>query len=154
MPLLNYTTQVPASKTVSEIHTILAKHGATAILTEYGPNHEVIAISFKVLTKHGELPFQLPCKPEAVYKILRKRPRARYRVLAEQHDKEQAERVAWRILKDWVEAQIAIIETEMVTVEQVFLPYAVTPTGQTLYEALAERQFKALAGPSEIEGRR
>ncbi|WP_189339127.1 hypothetical protein [Williamsia muralis] len=33
---------------------------------------------------------------------------------------EHALRVAWRITKDWVEAQLAIIETQMVTPAQVF----------------------------------
>ena len=49
---------------------------------------------------------------------------------------EQAKRVAWRIVKDWVEAQLAIIETQMVKPEQVFLPYAITQTGETLYETV------------------
>lgn len=47
---------------------------------------------------------------------------------------EQAERVAWRIVKDWLGAQLAILETEMVPVQQVFLPYFVNRQGQTLYE--------------------
>ena len=46
----------------------------------------------------------------------------------------QAVRVAWRIVRNWVEAQLAIIETRMVKTEQVFLPYAVTRDGKTLYE--------------------
>jgi hypothetical protein len=46
--------------------------------------------------------------------------------------------VAWRITKDWVEAQLAIIESQMVTTAQVFLPYAVTSNGQTLYEYIGQ----------------
>jgi hypothetical protein len=41
-------------------------------------------------------------------------------------------------VKDWVEAQLAIIETRMVTTAQVFLPYAVTTNGQTLYEYIGQ----------------
>jgi hypothetical protein len=37
-------------------------------------------------------------------------------------------------VRNWVEAQLAIIETKMVTTEQVFLPYAIVRGGQTLYE--------------------
>ena len=33
-----------------------------------------------------------------------------------------------------MEAQLAIIETRMVTTAQVFLPYAITANGQSLYE--------------------
>src|SRR5438552_18436509 len=44
----------------------------------------------------------------------------------------QAVRVEWRIVKDWVEAQLALIETRMVTAQQVFLPYAIMRDGRTL----------------------
>jgi hypothetical protein len=55
---------------------------------------------------------------------------------------EQALRVSWRILKDWVEAQIAIVETKMVQIEQVFLPYAIMPDGRMLYERVRDAQFR------------
>lgn len=54
---------------------------------------------------------------------------------------EQAERVAWRILKDWTEAQMALLDIEMVRFEEIFLPYIETNTGQTVYERLEEKQF-------------
>ena len=40
--------------------------------------------------------------------------------------------------KDWVEAQLAIIETSMVTTAQVFLPCAVTNNGLSLYEYISQ----------------
>lgn len=142
--LLNYTTMVAADRTVTEIQDILRRHGATACLTEYDGSSHVVALSFKVKTASGELPFRLPCRADAVYKILRERPRRRYDAEAEMKDKAQAERVAWRIIKDWVEAQMALIESEMVLVEQVFLPYAVTPSGETVGQLFAKTQFKLL----------
>jgi hypothetical protein len=54
-----------------------------------------------------------------------------------QTTEEHARDVSWRIIKDWVEAQMAIIETCMVTTARVFLPYAVTKNGQTVYEYFA-----------------
>jgi len=36
----------------------------------------------------------------------------------------------------------------MVKMEQIFLPYIITPSGKTLYEGLAERHF-LLGGGSE-----
>ena len=53
----------------------------------------------------------------------------------------QAERVAWRILKDWVEAQMALLDIEMVRFEEIFLPYIETKDGRTVYERLEEKQF-------------
>lgn len=55
--------------------------------------------------------------------------------------REQAERVAWRILKDWVEAQMALLDIQMVRFEEIFLPYIETGNGQTIYERLEEKQF-------------
>ena len=42
------------------------------------------------------------------------------------------------ITKDWVAAQLAIIETRMVTTAQVFLPYAITRNGQSVYEYIGQ----------------
>ncbi len=48
----------------------------------------------------------------------------------------QAARVAWRIIKDWIEAQLALVEAEQVDMVEVFLPYAQVQGGRTVYEAL------------------
>ena len=48
MPLLNYTTEVPAYKTVSEIQHLLATHGAKAILHEYDQNGFITALSLRL----------------------------------------------------------------------------------------------------------
>ena len=57
-------------------------------------------------------------------------------------ERAQAVRVAWRIVKDWVEAQMALVETQMVTTAEVFLPYAVMKDGRTLAQhAAADPKF-------------
>lgn len=143
MPLLNYTTGVEAAKTVGEIQGILAAHKATAILTEYADDGTVRALAFKTPSPYGELGIRLPIDPEAVLRVL-SHERALGRVPRRYVNHAQAVRVAWRIVKDWVSAQMAIIETEMVKMEQVFLPYAMTKDGQTVYELFQQRQFKML----------
>jgi len=60
---------------------------------------------------------------------------------------EHAYRVAWRIIKDWVEAQMSLLETEMVKMEEIFLPYVITPWGKTVYQVMAEKRF--LLGPGK-----
>ena len=57
--------------------------------------------------------------------------------------REQAFRTAWRIIKDWGEAQLALLETEMVDFEEVFMPYILSGR-ETLYQALSEGRVKAL----------
>lgn len=137
MPLLNYTTKVAAEKTVGEIQRCLAAHGAKAVLSEYDDKGNVIALSFKVSVGNQDIAFRLPSDWRPVLRILerdRKVPRS-FRT------PEQALRVSWRIVKDWVEAQMAIVETKMVQLEQVFLPYAIMPDGRTLYERVRDTQF-------------
>ena len=142
MPLLNYTTTVEAAKTVSQIQAILQAHGAKSILINYATQGQVESLFFIVNTPSGDLSFKLPVNPEAVFKVMeraRQTGRTRKRI-----DRPQAVRIAWRILKDWVEAQMAIIETEMVRLEQVFLPYAQMQNGQTLFENFEQRGFLQL----------
>ncbi len=57
-----------------------------------------------------------------------------------------AARVGWRILKDWVRAQMAILETEMVEIEQIFLPYMEAKDGRTLYETMIDKGFYLTEG--------
>lgn len=140
MALLNYTTKIDVEKTISEIQRSLAKHGASAILTDYEDGY-VKAISFKVPINGNPIGFRLPTDWQPVLELL-KEDRKVPRSLVTQ---DQAVRVAWRIVKDWVEAQMAIIDTRMVSMEDVFLPYAVTKNGLTLAES-----FKA--GSNLLEG--
>lgn len=49
--------------------------------------------------------------------------------------------MAWRILKDWIEAQMTLLDIHMARFEEIFLPYIETQTGQTIYERLEEKQF-------------
>lgn len=132
MPLLNYTTKIDADKTIGQISKMLAKAGATAIMTNYDDAGNITSLSFKLKFERNsdqQLAFTLPTDWKPVQEVLRKQ-----RVNS---NEDQARRVAWRITKDWVEAQLAIIETKMVTTAQVFLPYAVTTEGNTLYEQIA-----------------
>ena len=146
MPLLNYTTQIEAIKTVGEIQGILAGHGAKSILVDYATDHTVEALSFRVLTPQGDIAIRLPIDHEAVLKVLTQQNRLG-RVPRRYLTHAQAVRVAWRIVKDWVAAQMAILETEMVKMEQIFLPYVITDSGKTLYEAMIDRHFQL--GPGQ-----
>lgn len=144
MPLLNYTTTIEATKTVAQIQATLAKHGARAILLEYDGNGHIEALSFKAETPHGELGFKLPVSAETVLKVL-----IRQNVPYKYRNHAQAVRIAWRIVKDWIEAQMAILETEMVKMEQIFLPYMITPTGKTLYATMTDSKFLLQAGEED-----
>jgi hypothetical protein len=145
MGLLNYTTQVPASKTAAEIQDILRTHGATAVVLEYAAA-KTIGLSFEVIVEGKTLSFRLPVQPAPVAKILL----GRYKTSAwgseelrrKQNALEQAERTAWRIVKDWIEAQMALIDVQMVKIDQVFLPYLTLQNGKQLYDVFRGTQFQ------------
>ena len=134
------TTQIESSQTVGEIQRVLGKYGASAVLTEYN-NGEVIAVSFRVKFNNQDIPFRLPCRWEAILKKLESRRKRRpYKRSIEA----QARRVAWRQILRWIEAQLALVDTEMVQIQEVFMPYLQMNTGQTLYEKLEETKFKMI----------
>jgi hypothetical protein len=137
MPILNYTTQIAADKTVAEISRLLVRAKASAILTEYSPEGFPAAISFRVQTEFGLMTFRLPANADRIYKVVTrdaKIPRA-MRTLP------QANRVAWRIVKDWTASQLAMIEAGLVDVAQVFLPYAQDRQGNSVYDNLRTHRF-------------
>ncbi len=105
MAILNYTTQIAAEKSVSEIQSTLARAGAIAIMTEYSGGI-VSGISFRIATEFGPTTYQLPCNTEAVFAILQKQHKAG-KIPTRLVTREQAARVGWRIIKDWIEAQLA-----------------------------------------------
>ena len=144
MPLLNYTTTIDAAKTVGEIEKNLAKHGARAILKNYDDNGHIATLSFTIPYGEQSIPYRLPVNPEAVLRVLE-----RQNVPAKYKNKPQAIRVAWRIVKDWVEAQMAILETEMVEMKQIFLPYMLSDSGKTLYETMTDKGFYLTEGESK-----
>lgn len=139
MPTLNYTTTVPVGRTVGEIQAMLAKHGANAVATRYAEG-EPVGVSFTLSTPNGERAFTLPVDAAAVHRVLLKQLGSGKRASAP----EQASRVAWRVLKDWLAAQLAIIEAQMATLDQVMLPYLHVNGELTMYEAFVDNERKAI----------
>lgn len=134
------TTQVESSQTVGEIQRVLGKYGASAILTEYDKG-EVTVVSFKVRFNAQDIPFRIPCRWEKILTTLQSRQKRRpYKRSIEA----QARRVAWRQILRWIEAQLALVDTEMVQIQEVFMPYLQMNTGQTLYEKFEETKFKMI----------
>lgn len=126
MAIKNYSTTIPAAQTVGEIQGILAAHGAKSIIMSYNEQQEPNAVLFMVETPFGDRLFKLPANIDEFQKVLQ-----RQKVKC---DREQATKVAWRNIKDWIAAQMALLETAMVTFNEIFLPYMVDKTGKTVYQ--------------------
>lgn len=148
MPILNYTTEIPADRTVGEIQTILARAGASSIRVDYADG-QPDAVVFTLPIGSETIAFRVPSRWQGVLFILRKdqaremRPKFRSEV--------HARRVAWRIVKDWIEAQIALVQSGQATLPQLFLPHAVRPDGRTFYDELAADPQRLLGtGANEV----
>lgn len=143
--LLNYTSTKPVWETVGEIQGLLAKHGATHVMTKYAENGggAITGIAFVVPTEHGPRQFELPVQVEGVQQrlleIYNATPSGQgMKKRGGKPDGDRARIVAWRILKDWLEAQLALVEIGMAQVDQVMLPYMhIDDKGTTLYQRYA-----------------
>ena len=143
-PILDYTTKVPVSRTIAQIQAKLVEHGARAVMMEYGDDGRVKALAFNVKMPSGELPIRLPINTGATLRVLQRQ--AADREIPSGYAKDDhAYRVAWRNIFHWVSAQLALLETEMVRMEEIFLSYVITNDGRTLFERLEEKHF--LLGP-------
>lgn len=128
MAILNYTTTIKAEKTIMEIQQILVSHGATKIVTDYSKGIPT-SVTFCVELKGQIVGFSLPARYQGVLHAMKNDRKVPRRLVTD----EQAVKVSWRIIKDWVEAQMALVEAELAELAEVFLPYAITKDGITLY---------------------
>jgi hypothetical protein len=136
MPILNYTTKIDAYKTIYEIQKILSSKGANKITIDNDNRGLPIALTFCIYMNDFQTAFCLPCNFNGVLKAMKKNNKVANSFCNE----DQALRVGWRIIKDWVEAQMAIVESELADLAEVFLPYAITKDGNTLYDKLKNNQ--------------
>lgn len=145
MNIKNYTSSVPADKSILHIERILIEIGATSIAKEY-QNGKVDAISFAVKSPTGEgvVPFKLPARKEPIKRLFLqgyRRPSQSQITSCEQ----QAERTAWKNVKEWVELQATMIKLEQVEFMEVFMPYVYNlKNGKTFFELMKDSSFKQL----------
>ena len=54
--------------------------------------------------------------------------------------------VAWRIIKDWIDSQLSLLEMNFADAVQIFLPYAYNPVeNKTMYEKFLDNKEEYLA---------
>ena len=145
------TTEIPATKTAAEITELLVRHGATQIALEYR-EQKIVGLKFAYPIRGAIVPFSLPVRVEPVFRILNgRRPKETWRRGSQQQmaakDRDQAERVAWRQLLRWVQAQLAMIDTGMVETVEVFIGYIQGPRGWTMFEEFRDSGMKMLPAP-------
>lgn len=138
--LLNYTTTIAASKTIGEMQQMLAGAGASFVAIHYADDGRAGGITFRTATKYGVQVFTFEVDRTAVQRVLAKQKTRGS--LAERMESvaAQAERTSWRIARSWLEAQLAVVQIGMASLDQVMLPYMHVGPDKTLYAAYQDRQ--------------
>jgi hypothetical protein len=145
MNIKNYTSSVPADKSILQIEKILIEMGARNIAKEYDGYGKVDSIAFSIKNGEGIIPFKLPAKRDPIKRLFLKEYK-RPSKAQEEAAAAQADRTAWKNVKEWVELQATMIKLEQVEFLEVFLPYVFNfQRHQTFFESIKENNFKLLA---------
>ena len=132
MAIKNYTSSVDIYTSLGEIQGALARAGATKIMVDY-ESGKPTAVTFAIETAAGMRGFRLPAAVDGTLRVF-----TAQRIKA---DRDQAERTAWRNIRDWVLAQLALVESCDIAVDEVFFPYLTDKSGKTLYQVYAAGQL-------------
>jgi len=126
-------TKVPVSRSVDQIRYLVERFGAAEFGIQYDPAAGVpVAVSFKIKDPHlgSFLPVALRAPSDAIYKAI---VPDRYLTGAQQGGyREQARRVAWRNLHDFVRASLIGVQTGIMSLGEAFMASLVVtlPTGE------------------------
>lgn len=141
----NFSTSISTEKTIAEIEKMLAVFGCTKIMKEYDEKGQVSTLSFAMMTERGETPVKMPMNKQGLLNVFKtqvsdgKLPK---KFWGSEWAEEQASRVGWRIIKDWLDSQLSLLSIEMVKIEEIFLPYMYSHRlGKTMYEVLEQKGF-------------
>ena len=137
----NFSTGVSPEKTIGEITSLLLAKGARSITTTFDADGVPSGLEFTVEV-YGRLQgFSVPVNVEGVAAaMLKAEPwnsrRAHPQMAYVGKVRVQARATAWRILKDWLDSQMAVIEAGQAELPKVFLPYMLAaPNGETMWDA-------------------
>ena len=135
---LNYTTVIDPMKSVGECTALLVKHGASAIGTTWADG-KATGLTFEIRTVHGMRRYSLPVNINGTYAALQGAA-VRGAIASRFATEEQAERTGWRVLKDWLEAQLALIDAGVADMQEVMLPWMHLDRVTTVYRAFLENE--------------
>ncbi len=155
MAIKNYTSDKPLDRIFAELQQTLASHGAKHIAYGYGDDGKVHGVEFAVTVHDHRIRVKLPARIEQAQAVLKRQwdegRISHKRGREHTYGYEQAYRVAWRNILDWVQAQMALLEIGMAKMEEVFLPYMLDREGRTLFERMEQRGFLLDSGKRQEE---
>lgn len=156
--LKNYTSEVPVNQTIFNIEKVLLKCGVTGITKDYDASARVSAVSFKVASASGDIVIRIPVNEKsaidalwhdyadgdklsqdgssiAAWSTRKKKKRSDFI--------DQGSRTAWKIMQDWIEVQMSMIQMKQAEPLEVFLPY-IWDGKQTVYNRVSEGGMRML----------
>lgn len=138
--LKNESTTVPADRSASEIVKELVSIGATHIEMNYVQGR-VSGLKWAMPVGGSSAHFAMPVRVDGVFDLLLKRQQGAVGPQRRAEIREKAERIAWRHLLRWTQAQAAIIQTSMMAPAEPFFSFTVVPGtagGKRLFEQFEE----------------
>jgi hypothetical protein len=139
----NYTSTVPAEKSVSNIEKRLVGSGATNIVKTY-ENGILGGLYFTIRHNKSDLPFKMPARVAQVHERLLSNIRRPHKNTVKKLQA-QSERTAWKLLSEWVDIQLTLVELGQADLAEIFLPYVYDhKLKKTLYEKISSGDLKLL----------
>jgi len=149
MAVKNIHTRIAPEKTITEIIKLLTQFGAKKILQDLDNSGNIVGVSFLIELQEKAIPIRLPMKVDKARAIIEQAVEERKltkKFLYEPERTEQALRVGWRIIKDWVHSQLSLVQMNYAEPIEIFLSYVYDiKTEKTVYEQMLEGKLKTLA---------
>jgi hypothetical protein len=152
MRIKNYTSGVPISETIIKIERLLISCKVLGIAKEYGPNGEVVALTFGMPYEGRTIAVRLPVEIDDCHESLWQDYAGgcsisrdgnsvldSYKRKRRQEFREQAERTAWKLAQDWLEVELSRVKLRQGSVAQIFMAYIWDGNrNQTLFQRFKE----------------
>lgn len=133
------------NNTFAKIEKILSENNARMIQFDFDDQGRKDCITFSLQIGDQLRGFRLPAMVENVIEILYGGvDRYNYKKVPTAIQKEQAYKTAWANIRDWLDANMALVKTRQVKMDQVFLPYMINKIGKTVYDNYLGNSAKML----------
>lgn len=134
MKIRYYSTDVEVNQTAQELQEKLAQSEAHRVSLDYDSDGVVSAVTFLIEEAGRMMRFRLETNVDGMLQALKKADTPA--LTKGEVNREQANRVAWRNLKGWVEAQLSMMAAHQARLSKLLLGYGVTSDGSTVHERL------------------
>lgn len=136
----NYTTTITPDKTAAECVQLLGHYGAEQATVFFAPDGVPTGLAFILDPGSGQRGYKIDVNFNRTQAILaRQSPKTKA-------DLAQAQRTAWRTLRDWLAYQLSMINTGLLEAEQALFSYEVDDQGRTRWDLQAEQRRSVTSG--------